>query len=62
MKLTPLLEAALQSTQVVQKGFIESIVVASKARKEDESKGVGSTTEPLCSPTTVLEFSFDDAF
>lgn len=60
---------ALNSTQIVQKGFIESILIASLALMESRyqqsshlSPKLLGINDKALSPTTVLEFSFDDAF
>jgi hypothetical protein len=74
LTLTPLLEAILVNTQVVEKGFTESFIVAGQALTHSYSEldhNIASrspsprlplVSETVPSPTTVLEFSFDDAF
>jgi hypothetical protein len=69
LSLTPLLEAILVNTEVVEKGFTESFIVAGQALTHSHSPPDDDTdaflrTVPgtVSSPTTVLEFSFDDAF
>jgi hypothetical protein len=77
LQLTPMLEATLSATQVVEKGFIESLIVAShaltnKCKMEDgdsekDSEKMAqflsmSESDVIPSPTGVIEFSFDDVF
>ena len=66
LQLTALLELALQDTQAVQRGFIESIIAAGSPDATDEQeirkRSPSSADKNIDSPVTVLEFSFNDLF
>jgi hypothetical protein len=69
LTLTPLLEVILASTQFVEKGFTESFIVAGQtltktysALDDDTDAFLLTVPDKVSSPTTVLEFSFDDVF
>ena len=68
LQLTALLEMALQNTQIVKRGFIESIIAAGTPDTFDtlEVSTFSPTSCPtkgtIQSPTTILEFSFNDLF
>jgi hypothetical protein len=64
VKLTPFLELALTEAVLVRNGFIESFLAACITDNENR-EAITKSPVPVgknSSPTTVLEFSFDDAF